>query len=283
MATSANRLAIYVAGAVCVLALGVFLWRAKEDPKPPKRVTAERVAPEPERVPEIVRPVSPTQDRASLEDLAAAPSASAVSTDLAESQPDAEADDRFANRNVEALMDRLSSDDQHLVLDSADGLRARKAVEAIPKLASLDIAQHPDSARGVIKALGELAGAADADDREVATDRLIALLAQEKARDAPDAPGNVLQIYEALGQTGDPRAAAALEPELSDRTVPLAALTVVADALANLGQPSSVAALAEAHARVAALAFDDAFLSEVQKDVIASIDRALASLRTGQQ
>ena len=130
----------------------------------------------------------------------------------------------------------------------------------------------------MIKALGELAGVAEPDDRELATDRLIALLAQEKAREAPDAPGNVLQIYEALGQTGDPRAATALEPELSDKTVPLAALTVVAGALANLQQPSSKAALVEARARVAALTFEDAFMSEVQKDVLASFDRAIASL-----
>jgi len=192
-------------------------------------------------------------------------------------QSSAEDDDRFSNRSVEALMTRLSSDDPHLVLDSADGLRARKAVEAIPKLASIDVTEQPDSARAVIEALGEIAGVADADNRKLATDRLLALLEQEKARKAPDAAGNVLQLYEALGHTADPRAAEALERELSDKTVPLAALTVVADALARLRQPSSKGSLLEARARVATLSFDDAFMGAVQNDVIVAIEKALAS------
>ncbi len=176
------------------------------------------------------------------------------------------------------MMARLSSDDPYLVLDSADGLRARKAVEAIPALAAIDVAAQPDSARAVIQALGEIAGAADPDNRGIATDRLLSLLAQEKARRAPDAPGNVLQIYEALGYTADPRAADALERELSDPTVPLAALTVVADALARLHQASSMQPLVQARARVAALTFADAFMAEVQKDVLSSLDKAIAAL-----
>ncbi len=53
---------------------------------------------------------------------------------------------------------------------------------------------------------------------------------------------------------------------------------LVAEALAKLGQPSSQAALAQAGGRVAAMSFDDAFLSEVRKDVLAAIDAAVASL-----
>ncbi len=186
-------------------------------------------------------------------------------------------DEQFAVRTVDALIDRLSSDDPHIVLDAADGLRARNAVEAIPTLAALDITASPDSARSVIDALGKLGGAADADRQKTATDRLIALLAQEKARPSPDAAGNVLQIYEALGDTRDPRAASALESELADPGVPLAALVVIAEALTKLNQASSFKPLSDARARVAALSFDDAFMMEVRADVLAALDAALGA------
>ena len=135
--TDTRRLSFYLAGVLCVLVIGVLIWRAKDDEQPSKPETAERVASEPSRAPKIVRPASVRQDRET-------PSASvALPAELPDSSPEVEADDRFASRSVETLMARLSSDDQHLVLDSADGLRARKAVEAIPKLASIDVVQKP--------------------------------------------------------------------------------------------------------------------------------------------
>jgi len=193
--------------------------------------------------------------------------------------PDAPAvDDMRRNRTTETLLERLASTDQFLVIDAADGLRARKATVAIPKLAAIDVVANPDSARTVIDALGQLAGNARGAERAVAVDRLLALLEQEKRRGSPDAPGNVLQIYEALGKTEDARAAQALERELSDESVPLAALTVVTDSLVSLGQTSSRGPLAAARERVGARALDDAFEREIQAEVVAKIDHALAML-----
>lgn len=186
--------------------------------------------------------------------------------------------DMLRNRSVESLLARLDSSDQFLVIDAADGLRARKAVVAIPKLAAIDVIANPDSARTVIDALGHLAGNASGAERNTAVDRLLSLLAQEKKRETPDAPGNVLQIYEALGKTADPRAAQALERELADRSVPLAALTLVVDALVELGQSSSRAALSAARERIAALETAEGLEREIHRELLAKLEAAITAL-----
>lgn len=187
-------------------------------------------------------------------------------------------EDMLRNRSVESLLSRLSSSEDYLVIDAADGLRARKAVVAIPKLVAMDIVARPDPARTVIDALGHLAGNATGADRSTAVDRLLSWLEQEKKRDSADAPGNVLQIYEALGKTADARAAAALERELADSSVPLAALTVVVDSLVALDQSSSKSALSAARTRVSELAIEDSFQREIQAELLAKIDHALTAL-----
>lgn len=186
--------------------------------------------------------------------------------------------DMLRNRSVESLLARLSSSEDHLVIDAADGLRARKAVVAIPKLVAIDIVARPDPARMVIDALGQLAGLASGADRATAVDRLLSWLEQEKKRASPDAPGNVLQIYEALGKTQDPRAAQALERELGDPSVPLAALTVVTDSLVELAQPSSKGPLSAARARVADLSLEDSLEREIRGELLAKIDAAITAL-----
>jgi len=265
---------LWVAGGTAAMAVAIWLW--PED-RPTQHEQAQTVR---------ATPTVPRTDKLEARTVAPPKTTSLTPRSSAPLPPPAHADtpddDRWpdevhAVRTVDALMERLSSDDPHIVLDAADGLRARNAVEAIPSLAALDITASPDSARTVIDALGKLAGAADPDNQKTATDRLIALLAQEKARPSPDAAGNVLQIYEALGDTQDPRAASALEAELADPGVPLAAWVVIVEALAKLNQASSIKPLSEARTRVAALTFDDAFMMEVRSDVLAAFDTALAA------
>lgn len=207
--------------------------------------------------------------------LAAGGDVAAATLTLADAGPSV--DDRFSNRSVSILMDRLSSPDQTLVLDAADGLRARKATVAIPKLARIDIVQNADAARTVIDALGHLGGIAHGADHATAVDRLLALLAQEKSRERRDAVGNVLQLYEALGDTADARAAMALEKELADPNVPLSALVVVTDALVKLRQPSSRSALESAKTRVTDLAVEGDFQRAVQQEVVARMSTAIES------
>jgi hypothetical protein len=178
-------------------------------------------------------------------------------------------------RTPSVLLGRLGSSDPFVVLDAADGLAARKVTDAIPALAALDIRKSADSAPSIIDALGRLAAAADSTGRKTATERLLALLAQEKTRGAPESAANLLSIYEALGQTKDPAAAPALEAELRDRSVTLAARTVVVDALVRLGQPSSRAALTAARREAAATTTHDALEEEVRGEFVAQLDRAV--------
>ena len=76
----------------------------------------------------------------------------------------------------------------------------------------------------------------DADPRRrlPAVDRLLALLAAEKQRGAQESLGNMIQIYEALGDTGDARAIAPLERELLDASVPTAPKVVIVQSLVAL-------------------------------------------------
>jgi hypothetical protein len=183
------------------------------------------------------------------------------------------------DRTPEALLDKLASDDPYEVLDAADGLAARKVTRAIPTLAAMDIRKSADSAPSVIHALGQLGGHADPTLRKTATDRLVALLAQERARTEPESAGNVLAIYEALGKTHDPAAAPPLEIELRDPEVPLAARTVVVESLVELGQPSSRPAVTRARAEVALMQAGDELEAEIQQELLGHLDRALAALR----
>jgi len=282
--TNTTRVTLFLGAGLAVIGIG--LWIRSADAPPAPRAGSESnpsaldddPALQIEQLRELERELARAAGSAPIpaRGVPSAPLASAASS--AEAPPSPLDDERFLDRSVDTLMARLSSDDDHLVLDAADGLRARKAVQAIPKLASIDVVKRPDAARSVIDALGQLAGMADPANRKVATDRLLELLAQEKARTEPDAPGNVLQIYEALGDTADPRAATALEQELADPRVPIAALAVVTAAIVKLRQPTSLPALTAARARVAGLAFDDAFMTQVQQEVVAAMSSAIEAL-----
>ena len=86
-----------------------------------------------------------------------------------------------------------------------------------------------------------------------------------------------MQLYEALGDTADPRAAVALEKELADPNVPLSALVVVTEALVKLKQPSSKSALESAKTRVTDRAVDDDFQRAVQQEVVQKMAAAIES------
>ena len=89
----------------------------------------------------------------------------------------------------------------------------------------------------------------------------------------------MLYVYEALGRTGDPRAAAPLTDELADAQVGTAAKVVVVEALVRLGASGSRAALTALRARLVAAPSADAFEAELERELIAAIDQALATLR----
>lgn len=183
-------------------------------------------------------------------------------------------------RNPDTLLARLAAADDYVVLDAADALAARKVTAAIPILAAISLADRPDAAPSVIDAVGRLAGVATGREHDLAVERLGTWLREEKARRAPESAGNVLGLYEALGHTRDPDAVRRLTAELRDPNVTYAAKTVIVDALVRLADPDARASLTAARAEAASAAIDDPFEDEIRRDLLAALDRALASLPT---
>ncbi len=104
------------------------------------------------------------------------------------------------------------------------------------------------------------------------------MLREEKRRQAPESPGNLLQIYEALGDTQDPKAAPALEAELLDASVPRAPKVVIVQALVDIGLASSKDALATARGEQSAQRGEDAFEEEIRQELVATLEEALEAL-----
>ena len=179
---------------------------------------------------------------------------------------------------TDGLIAALSSRDEVVVAEAANALVARRATEAVEPLAGVDLERAAGSGLSIIDALGKLGGASGEQGRGVAVDRLIAMLAEEKRRGARETPGNLLQIYEALGDTGDPRAAPTLERELLDPHVARAPKVVVVASLVDLGQASSRAALETGLAAERAAKEQDSFEEEIRLELVSAIEAALGIL-----
>ena len=220
-------------------------------------------------------PVIPTTPPSGASQIAARPSVEPRTTASAPAAPAASVRLAAHERTTESLTASLADPDGFLVVDAADELARRKATSALPALVALDIKQNPRSAPGVIDAMGQLADVASPAERQTATDRLLTLLREEKARKAPESPANILALYSALGQTHEARAATALEAELADPSVSLAAKTAVVDALVHLNEATSRAALQSLQRDLASFAPPDAFQQAVKKDLLAAVARAL--------
>ncbi|MGE0404501.1 MAG: hypothetical protein AB7T06_47770 [Kofleriaceae bacterium] len=183
-----------------------------------------------------------------------------------------------ASGAIDVLVAGLSATDAVVVAESANGLVARGALSAIPSLVELDVVARPWAAPSVIYAMGRLAALASDEERGLAVERLLALLAAEKERNSPEALANLLHIYEALGHTGDARAIAPLEHELADRRVATAPKVVVVQALVQLGARQSKPALERALVELAPTLVGDDFEAAVRRDLEAAIREALVQL-----
>ncbi len=176
------------------------------------------------------------------------------------------------------LLSATESTDAIVVAEATNALVARGTVAALPILIESDVIRRPWAAPSVIDAMGRLAALAPPEQRGEAVDRLVALMREEKVRGAQESLGNLIQIYEALGLTGDPRAIAPLEGELVDPTVPTAPKVVVVQALVALRAIQSRPVLERVQAQLAASPAKDAYEAELQKDLIAAIRDALVQL-----
>lgn len=186
-------------------------------------------------------------------------------------------DDR-SSAGTRALIASLTSPDAVVVAEATRALIERDATEAIGPLARIDLGKAAGGGLSIIDALGRLGGIASDADRTVAVDRLVEMLAEEKRRGARESPGNLLQIYEALGLTGDPSAAAPLEAELLDPRVPRAPKVVIVASLVKLGQPSSHRALETQLGVERAAHESDAFEEDIRKELVGAIEDALKVL-----
>ena len=134
------------------------------------------------------------------------------------------------------------------------------------------------AAPSVIDALGRLGARATPEERSEVVDHLVALMHAEKRRGAVESQGNLLQIYEALGATGDPRAIPPLEQELVDPSVGTAPKVVVVQSLVALQATQSRGVLERLHAELAALTTDGGFEAQLRAELIAAIQDALVKL-----
>jgi hypothetical protein len=183
-----------------------------------------------------------------------------------------------SERGTDALIAALKSPDAVVVAEATKTLIERRATRAIDALAEIELSDAAGSGLSIIDALGRLGALADGDERTQAVERLLAQLASEKQRAAPESPGNLLQLYEALGRTGDARAAKALEQELVDPEVGRAPKVVIVQSLVWLAQASSRAALEQARKYQAETLATDDFDAELRSELLAAIDAALMLL-----
>lgn len=176
------------------------------------------------------------------------------------------------------LLAALDADDPIVVAESANVLVGRGVISAIPALVEQNVIGRPKAAPSIIYAMGKLGGVADAEQRDAVVDRLVALMHEEKRRNAQESQGNLLQIYEALGDTGSPRAIAPLEGELLDVSVKTAPKVAVVHALVALQATQSRGVLEQLAAQLAPSALETGFEAELRRDLLAAIREALVKL-----
>lgn len=266
MSRATGRRLLVLAGSVVVLISLAFYLRG------PERASAAGAARPPRPAALVSRPSQPMAEPASVPSDLDPNVARANLREVSLAKADLTEDGTLA------LVENLKSDDMVVVAEAADALVARRATSAIGALSAMDIHATDGIAPSVIHALGRLGKVADGDERRSAVDRLLVLLDEEKRSDATDSTGNLLHIYEALGATGDSRAAPALERELEDVRVGIAPKVVVVQALARIGEPSTRPVIVRARSAVAAIAGNDAYEAALRQDLLNAMDTALTTL-----
>jgi hypothetical protein len=176
------------------------------------------------------------------------------------------------------LLAGIESTDAVVVAESTNALVAHGAIWTLPALIEQDVLARPYAAPSIIDALGRIGALAPPEQRGEVVDRLVALMRTEKTRGSQESLGNLIQIYEALGHTGDPRAIEPLEHELVDRTVPTAPKVVIVQSLVALRATRSLSVLQRLGAELSAPSTATGFEAELQRDLLGAIRDALVKL-----
>jgi hypothetical protein len=165
----------------------------------------------------------------------------------------------WQSRLEAALNDR----DPWVQMDAAEVATELGYTPAIRTLAKVDIRKDPYLVGPVTRGLGALGTQATAEERAAARDRLVQLLAEERAKLTD--PAIVLASIQALADLGDPSAVPALVDAMNDDRLFLGARSAAASALLAIG---------DARARPALEAFA-AMLRSVPSESLDEMQRAV--------
>jgi HEAT repeat protein len=155
------------------------------------------------------------------------------------------------------------------------------AVDALPELQRFALARDPAAAPTVIHAIAILGASAAGAPREEAATTLAGWLRDETKRDAldaPDAPGNVSNLVEALGNVGGSRAVDALIAALDQPALALHVQTLAVMKLGELGDGRARAAVERFAKRVAALPASEGIDEELRVEAIEAARTTLSRI-----
>jgi hypothetical protein len=152
-----------------------------------------------------------------------------------------------------ALRDALGWSDDAARIEAVESAMAARSVDALPVLEAVALPGDPAAAPTIIRAVAALGREAGGGEQHRAAQTLGAWLGAESQRDAADARGNVSVLVDALGDLGGPDAAGALASALDTGALPLHVQTLAAQRLTALDDAAGSPALAQYAARVRAL------------------------------
>jgi len=173
-------------------------------------------------------------------------------------------------------------DDRNVVrtIEAAETLVAAGAVEALPKLQTIDVRRDAYLAGPVLRGIGHLASVAEPKARDEAARHLGSVFRREAEEASRVSLGNALIAIDALADTRSQAAIAPLLAELERAQLPLSAQTLIVQSLSALDAKSATTAIAQFAERVKTLApTEDSFEAGLRQEALAAVAEALTNLQ----
>ncbi|MBS2018411.1 MAG: hypothetical protein JST00_36435 [Deltaproteobacteria bacterium] len=206
---------------------------------------------------------------------AEAPSRGATGPEVAEAGP-RDGDERA--EHLAAFRRALASDDLATRIGAVERAKRTTDVATLSDLVKVDIARDPDVAPTVIHTVSLLGASGDEAKRGEASSALTRWLHQETKRDAPDAPGNVSNLVEALGDLGGRDAVDALVASLDRGELPLHVQTLAVQKLGECGDTRARPAVERFEARTRALPPGEGIEAELRTEALDAARQTLQRL-----
>jgi hypothetical protein len=167
------------------------------------------------------------------------------------------------------LANALTWTDDAARIEAVESAITAGAVETLPVLERVELPRDPEAAPTIIHAVAVLGHEARGGEQARAAGVLGAWLGEESQREGADARGNVSVIVDALGDLGGPDAVSALGAALDRGALPLYVQTLAVQRLVALGDPGAQPAIAGYAARVAALPPADGIDESLREEALA--------------